>query len=107
MKIALFRRKLPLFLVAINVTVSVLCFVAAISSPEKRGLAPIIVFGMDVPVSFLLIQAHSFLWARVGLRTAMALDGAIFTVGGALWFYALGLVISKAIEKISRKSQPG
>lgn len=59
MNTVLFRKRLPLFLAAINVTISVLCFAAAVSSPEKRGLAPIIVFGMDVPVSFLLIQITS------------------------------------------------
>src|SRR5580698_4237129 len=103
MNTALSPKRLPLFLAAINIIVSVLCFAAAISSPEKRGLAPIIVFGMDVPVSFLLVQSHPFLWANFELHTAMVIDGAIFTVGGAAWFYALGLVISKAIEKMMRK----
>lgn len=54
---------------------------------------------------FCLYKSHPFLWDHFDLRTAMVLDGAIFTVGGALWFYALGFVISKVIGKVTGKGQ--
>jgi len=61
---------------------------------------PLIVFGMDMPFSFLFVQSHSFLYPHLALRTAMLIDGAIFTVGGAMWFYALGLAILKLMAKL-------
>jgi hypothetical protein len=92
-------KTLPVILAGANVAVSVTTFAAAIASPERSGLMPIITFAMDFPASILLVQTHDLLYPHLPVRTSLCIDGLIFTVGGALWFYMIGWIVSKCMRK--------
>ncbi len=96
-------RKLPLVLVGFNAIVSIVAFGLAIIDPVRSGLLPIVVFGMDFPASLAILQLTSFWDSSHRVRVSLCIDGMIFTVFGAIWFYFLGLMILKFLTWLTRK----
>jgi hypothetical protein len=86
-------KRIPLLFVIFHTIVTVAVFWAAIEKREANGFAPLVVFFLDVPASFLFEiaagasdsvgSAHDYL----GYYYA---SGACYLIFGSLWFYQVG-----------------
>ncbi len=96
-------RKLPFVFAGIHATLTVAVFTVAILSPVRSGLLPIIMFALDMPISFLMIQISEMFYDHWGVRGTLFVDGLTFLVVGTLWFYLIGLLLSKILMWITER----
>ena len=93
-------RFLPLELAGLHALVTILVFGAAIKTPERLGLLPLIIFYADYPFSLLLNWLRNILHFGESIRGNLVVDGAVFLIFGSLWFYFIGLLLRTITMKI-------
>jgi hypothetical protein len=88
-------RKLPMSLAMMHALVALCVFSIALVSPVRSGLLPIIVFVVDIPASFLIIQIHEL----TGYGYAVLIDAVAFLVLGSAWWYGIGMFFAMLIKR--------
>jgi hypothetical protein len=90
----------------IHLALVVLCFQAAIFNPMRAGLAPLIVFQVDFPVSYLVMGIAHFTDAAVPERYAytgrLIFDGILFAIIGTLWWLLVVQIAGRLFRLIYR-----
>jgi hypothetical protein len=92
--------KLPIIFAISHAILTVVVFGVAIFSPVRSGLMPILIFGLDFPISILIIKVHDLIGFDFGVRGVLLVDASLFLVFGTVWFYLIGLILSKISAKI-------
>jgi hypothetical protein len=92
--------RLPLAFASMHAALTILVFAIAIICPIRSGLLPIIMFGLDFPVSILIIKVHDLIGFDWGVRGVLLIDALLFLSIGTAWFYLIGLAVSKVAVKL-------
>jgi hypothetical protein len=91
---------LPLTLAGVHALLAIVVFGSAIVSPERNGLAPILLFFTDFPVSLVLEWVRKALDHNLGYTARLITDCCVYTLGGSLWFYGIGVALRQAIQAL-------
>jgi hypothetical protein len=81
---------LPLLMALGHAAVSVLIFGLAIHDPDRMGLLPVFMLGLDIPVSIGFNVLRNALHPDTSVTANLMVDAAVFTTLGSLWYYLLG-----------------
>jgi len=93
-------KHLPLTLAGIHAILAIVVFGSAIVSPERNGLAPILLFFTDFPVSLGLEWVRKALDHNLGYTARLIMDCGVYTVGGSLWIYGIGVALRQGIRAL-------
>ena len=92
----------PVSLALCHAVLTVLVFLQAIRNPDLSGLLPIVVFGADLPFSFVIIVLSRVIHPR-GYAAGLLTDMSFFLVLGSLWWFGIGYVIVLGIGKVAER----
>jgi len=91
---------LPLTLAGIHALLAIVLFGSAAVFPERNGLAPILLFFVDFPISLVWEWVRKTLDHDLGYIARLIMDCCVYTLGGSLWFYGIGLAVRQAIRAL-------
>ncbi len=91
---------LPHALAGMHAFLTVLIFATAISSPERSGLLPLILYVADYPCSIVMNWLRNALHPDWSVQANLAVDGAVFLIIGSCWYYLIGSMLRGLIEKL-------
>ena len=88
------RHALPITLVAAHAVLVWVVFRAALLHPERAGLAPLIAYEPDLPVSIAIVRVTRRFALDYDMR--LYVDAASFAVVGSVWWFLVGTVARRA-----------
>jgi hypothetical protein len=96
---------LPWVLAGVHAAVTVWLFGAAILSPERSGLLPVILYVADYPCSIVLNWLRNLLHPDWSVESNLLIDGVVFLTLGSTWFYLIGLGVRSILRRLLGRLQ--
>src|SRR2546421_610531 len=97
-------KSLPFILAFLHAAFTLLIFGAAISSPETRGLLPIVLYFADYPCSLVMEFLRKSLHGELTVTGRLLVDCAVYLVIGSAWFFAIGTLVRMGLSRLSKQS---
>lgn len=90
----------PYLLVLIHTVLTIWVFAEAVRDFSKAGMLPILIFTIDIPVSYLILLISRTLSALLfsGYRAELLNDMAFFLMLGSIWWFGIGYASCSAVS---------